>query len=351
MKSTSRSRILAALGVTALVFTCVAFGQGGGGQQARPKLTIQTLEHNFGEIKKGSVARHDFIVKNEGSADLEIKSVAPACGCTASDFTKIIPPGQVGKITLSVNSTGFNGAITKHAEVYTNDPERPQFTLMMSMIVLGDEAPRGSQVGPFLIGPTTEWSTRVPQGSSVNGLITITNTSSQPIKVTKFDPNGAVFAATLQTLEDGKRYAANFVSAPTLPVGSHKQLVKLTTDSKDMPELSLTLEVIITPAVTVNPASLTFDNVPVSDADAEVSLVSKFLWVRAGRDGGLEVKSITSDLPFLKVKVETADGGSITLRVGFGEKPPKGTSSGKIKIETNNSDVKFLEVPITVNAK
>ena len=351
MKYTSLSRILAAVSLATLALAGAAFGQNGKDQQARPKLTIQKLDHSFGEIKKGAAAEHSFTVKNEGAADLEIKSVVPACGCTASDFTKVIPPGQEGKITLIFNSAGFNGAITKHAEVYTNDPERPQLTLMMSMIVVGDEAARGLKVGPFVIGPSNEWIGRAPQGSSVNGLITITNTTEQPIKITKLEPNGAAFGSSLQTLEDGKRYSVGFASSTTLPVGGHKQTLKLTTDSKETPELELRLEVVVTPAVTVNPASLTFDNLPVSTVESEISLVSKFLWVRAGRGAGLEIKSITSDLPFIKAKIEMVEGGSITLRVGFGEKPPVGTHTGKVRIETNNPDAKALEVPITVHAK
>jgi hypothetical protein len=243
--------------------------------------------------------------------------------------------------------------VTKTAEVYTNDSERPQFTLVMSAVVVGDETPQGRQVGPFVVGPTNQWSARVPQGSSTNGLITVTNTSAQPIRITKLEPNGMAFAATLQTLEEGKRYTVNFASATTLPVGSHKQVVKLTTDSKETPEIELQFEAVVVPPVTVSPTSLVFERVPVSDPETEISLVSKFLWVRLGRGGGLEIKSVTSDLPFVKVKNETTETGSasIILRVGFSEKPPKGTHTGKLRIETNNADAKTLEVPITVNAQ
>jgi hypothetical protein len=352
MKSISFSRILAAAGVISLVaLTGAALGQSSQDPQAKPKLTIQKLEHNFGEIKKGSVAQHSFVIKNEGKADLEIKNVAPACGCTASDFTKIVPPGQEGKITLSFNSSGFNGAVTKHAEVYTNDPERPQFTLMMSMVVVGEEPPPGSRIGPFHVSPTNEWRGQAPQGTSVNGLITITNASQRLIRITKLEPNGTAFTANLQTLEDGKRYSVGFISSPTLPVGSHTQTLKLKTDSQETPELELHLQVTVSPAVTLNPASLTFENVPVSDPQIDISLISKFMWVRAGRGAGLEIKSITSDLPFVKAKIESVDGSSITLRVGFSEIPPKGPHTGKIKIETNNPNVKTLEAPITINAK
>jgi hypothetical protein len=138
-----------------------------------------------------------------------------------------------------------------------------------------------------------------------------------------------------------------------LTIGGHVQTVKLATDSKETPEIELRLEAIVIPAVTVSPSSLVFESVPVSDPEMEISLVSKFLWIRLGRGGGLEIKSISSDLPFVKVKEEVMDGNasSITLRVGFSEKPPKGTHRGVIRIETNNADVKTLEVPILVNAQ
>jgi hypothetical protein len=353
MKTKSFLRILAMLGVVSIALTGAVFGQSSGNSQAKPKLVIQTVEHSFGEIKKGSVAQHSFTFKNEGKANLEITRVTPSCGCTASDYTKVVPPGKEGKVTLTFNSAGFNGAVTKSAEVYTNDPENPQFTLMMSAVIASDDTPQGTRVGPFIVGPTNQWSGRAPRGSSVNGLITVTNTTQPPIRITKLDPNGSVFEAKLQTLEEGKRYSVSFASPTTLSIGSHTQTVKLTTDSKETPELELQLEAVVISPVSVSPTSLVFENVPVSNPEMEISLVSKFLWVRVGRSAGLEVKSITSDLPFIKVKTEMSDpnGSSITLRVGFSEKPPKGTHTGKIKIETNNADVKAVEVPITVNAQ
>jgi hypothetical protein len=85
----------------------------------------------------------------------------------------------------------------------------------------------------------------------------------------------------------------------------------------------------------------------------EISLVSKFLWVKLGRGAGLEIKNISSDLPFVRAKIETGDvdGQSIVLRVGFNAKPPAGAHKGVIKIETNHPTAKAIEVPIIVTAK
>ncbi len=42
-----------------------------------PKLVIQSFQHDFGEIKAGTALSYSFIIKNQGKANLEIKSVAP----------------------------------------------------------------------------------------------------------------------------------------------------------------------------------------------------------------------------------------------------------------------------------
>ncbi len=320
----------------------------------QPRMVLKSTEYNFGEVKKGKTVEYAFVFKNEGKADLEIKAVAPACGCTASDYTKFVPPGQEGKIQLSVSTSAFNGPISKTADVYTNDPKLERLTLMISgVVVTEDGPPKGQQVGPFVIGPAPRWSARVPHGLTTNGVIAITNMTAQPIKITKVDSSGQVFTHSFNALEEGKRYALSFASKTGLATGSHKQLVKLETDSKEMPVIELELEAVVVPAVTVSPTNLTFESVPISDPEVEIPLISKFLWVRLGRGAGLEVTSATSDLPFVKVKIESTDnnGQSVLLRVGFNAKPPKGTHSGIVRIKTNNAELKETEIPITLTAQ
>lgn len=339
------------LAIMLLMLTGIAFGQTGPAA-GTPKLVIKSTEHNLGEVKKGTPAAYSYVFKNEGTADLEIKRVAPTCGCTATDFTKIIPPGKEGKITLSVGTDAYNGAVSKNAEVYTNDPQKEQFTLVISFVVLSDMTPNGKIVGPFIVGPSNQWSTHTAQGFAANGLVTVTNNTAQPIKITKMIPGGEAIYVKLVTNEEGKRYSLEVLSAAGLPVGNHVQTVKLLTDSKEMPELAVDLQVVVFPAVTVNPTNLVFDRVAVSQPDADVTYLSKFVWLKMGRGDGLEIKSMTSDLPFIKAKVESTNGNgqTIVLRIGFSEKPSVGTHKGKLRIETNNSAAKEVEIPITVTA-
>jgi len=110
------------------IFVFAVSAQDGG----HPALSIPSLEHSFGSVKAGTPLTYSFQIKNEGKADLEIKSVSPSCGCTTSKFDKVIGPGKVGTVTLAVEKTeSYKGEITKTASVTTNDPNHQTFTLTL----------------------------------------------------------------------------------------------------------------------------------------------------------------------------------------------------------------------------
>lgn len=223
----------------------------------------------------------------------------------------------------------------------------------MSMVIVAPDAlPNGKRLGSVIVSPVDRWSTQVPVGFPVSGLFSLYHDNPQPLKITKVEAGGDTFKVTLNTLEEGKRFAVNFVGKEGLPLGVYRQTIKLTTDSKETPELSFDLDLRVVPPVNVNPGKLAFDNVPVSMPDYDISGLSKFTWVTVTRSGGLEITNLTSDLLFIKVKVESVDNHKQTylLRVGFNAKPAAGKHTGVIKIETNNKDIPLIEVPITVNA-
>ncbi len=101
-------------------------------QPGGPKLVIASLEHSFGKVKPGTPLTYTFTIKNEGDSNLEITNVAPSCGCTTSEFDKVIAPGKEGKVTLEVKKTdGYKGEIVKNATVTTNDSNHQTFQLIL----------------------------------------------------------------------------------------------------------------------------------------------------------------------------------------------------------------------------
>jgi len=100
-----------------------------------PKIALEEREHNFGKVKEGEQISHTFKIKNEGAAELVIHNVSPACGCTASDFPKKLAPGEEGKVTLSVRTTGMNGKNDRYADIISNDATQVGLKLWLHMDV------------------------------------------------------------------------------------------------------------------------------------------------------------------------------------------------------------------------
>lgn len=82
-----------------------------------------------GRVWKGEKIVHDFLIRNDGDAVLEITEVRAACGCTTTGHDRTIAPGQTGKVRAVVDTTTFNGPIAKGVTVFTNDSEAPQIEL------------------------------------------------------------------------------------------------------------------------------------------------------------------------------------------------------------------------------
>ena len=81
--------------------------------------------YNFGEIKQGEKVMHTFRFKNNGSNPLKVENVKPACGCTATDYSKdMIAPGEEGFVEIEFNSKGKNGIQKKTVTVTTNTEPR-----------------------------------------------------------------------------------------------------------------------------------------------------------------------------------------------------------------------------------
>lgn len=96
--------------------------------QNKPLTNAAVSENHFdfGKIKKGEKVQHVYEITNTGSNPLVISEVVPGCGCTAPSFTKEpILPGKKGQITLSFDSSSFDGLVNKEASVYANVEKSP----------------------------------------------------------------------------------------------------------------------------------------------------------------------------------------------------------------------------------
>ncbi|RYD80016.1 MAG: DUF1573 domain-containing protein [Sphingobacteriales bacterium] len=95
-----------------------------------PILKFDATHHDFGKIKEddGPVT-YVFKFKNTGNAPLKLTNVQPACGCTASSWTKEdVAPGKEGEVKATYDVNHRPGPFNKSITVYSNS--NPNITLL-----------------------------------------------------------------------------------------------------------------------------------------------------------------------------------------------------------------------------
>lgn len=143
-----------------------------------------------------------------------------------ASYDRSILPGGEGKITLRLNTAGFEGRIRKAARVYTNDPKFPRETLVLDALV---KTPiMLSQRFVFFQGTTQEIITRS---------IDIKGELDKPLKLEPVDYTlDKKVKFNIEEVTKGKHYRVTFTSIPN--VGNYYQgLLKLRTSYPEKPEL------------------------------------------------------------------------------------------------------------------
>ncbi|PYT07676.1 MAG: hypothetical protein DMF60_06630 [Acidobacteria bacterium] len=269
-----------------------------------------------------------------------------------------MPPGKEGKVELAVEHTeGYVGEVSKVAGVSTNDPKNPNFNLVLRARFKTDSPaapPVAAPLNPnpvFTVEPGEKWTTSALVGASSSNSFYLYNPQAKPIHVKTVVPGGNDFTAAIETLQEGKRYQLTITSNPALKPGHYVQTLKALTDSTVQPVISIELDLTVYPKVFASPTSIIMPTLTVASDLAAINW--PMIYVRRLREPGLKIKSYTSTLPFLKLELLTETENQvykIRLTVDSSKIKP-GEFKGKIRIETNDPDVPFVEVPVQVAFK
>ncbi len=94
-----------------------------------PKIRFTEMEHNYGDILKGSDGKCAFTFFNDGNEPLILQNVKASCGCTTPSWTqKPVMPGESGTIDVKYNTNNV-GNINKTITVTSNAVNNPRVTL------------------------------------------------------------------------------------------------------------------------------------------------------------------------------------------------------------------------------
>ena len=143
---------------------------------------------------------------------------------------KQVPPGEVGKIEVSVKTEGQT-ALNKSVTVTTNDPSQPQITLNLTANVVPE----------FVLSERNIYFGSVPPGKEAVKEILVTIAPDRAVKLISAESTDANFAVRLEPVagSNGKSVKLIAVQKADAKPGYHFGTVKVKTTSALRPELNI----------------------------------------------------------------------------------------------------------------
>lgn len=224
-------RILPVVWTCCLIFAVAGFCRADPQISESPAAYFPDKNYIFQSVVDGTVILHDYIVQNKGAATLLIQRVKTDWGCTAVSYTRQIPPGGEGKITIKVRTNRYGGKrLLKNITVTTNDRKNRQVRLAIAGYVekFVNIAPRSVRLRGYV-------------GRTIKAVVKIIPEKKYPFKIIG---SGLINPMNIRfTLEEAKppRGAGYILTVENLKKekGRYYDMISLKTDSKIKPLIKI----------------------------------------------------------------------------------------------------------------
>ncbi len=197
----------------------------------QPVAFLPESVHAFKTVVDGTEVLHDFVITNKGNALLKITRVNPGWGCTAVSFTREIPPGGEGKITIKVKTNGFGGrSIVKNISVYTNEEKKPQLKLTIKGTVekFATIQPKSIRLTGVVNKPLKQMVHIIPRKEYPFNILEVNANKNEHIK----------YALKKETIDNKLQFVLS-VENIKKEVGRYFDRITLKTDSKIKPKIEI----------------------------------------------------------------------------------------------------------------
>jgi uncharacterized cupredoxin-like copper-binding protein len=224
------------------LFAAIAYTQALG-----PKISVQSPEHDFGDIIQGEKVQHNFILTNTGDDILSITNVRASCGCTAALPDKNeLAPGESTNIKVEFNSKGRIGKQTKQVNVTSNDKENPQVQLKFTANIVkqGQANIKADNPGPSLDLPEAQHSFgKVSEGKVVDHIFTLKNSGNSTLTIKEVKTTCGCTAALLskKELAPGEEGTLKVELNTANRSGKMRRNITIFSNDSEAPQKSLTI--------------------------------------------------------------------------------------------------------------
>ena len=310
------------------------------GATGKPKAVAVEPIKDVGFVAKGDLATHEFVIRNDGDAPLEVREVRAACGCTVVDYDKVIAPGKTGKVQVTLDTASFNGPVAKSVTVYTSDPDTPTMELTVR-----------TDVGQFIKMKPGYARFIMVQGEKEGKIVqTLWTPDKSPIEVVKVESpypflNVRFWEAKpeerLEESADQQQWKVELQIASDAPVGALTEPIKVHTNHPKQKLMQIPVSGFVRPVLAVTPPV-----VDVGQVDGKQP-VRFSLNVRNFATEPIKVTGIAGDLQGIDAKIEPLqEGREYRVQVTFQPEARKGPVNGKLTLTTDSQKVPRIEVQL-----
>lgn len=189
---------------------------------------------------QGDVVQHDLLVPNPGPAALRLSNVEACSGCVLDGYSREIPPGGVGRISIVVLTDSRGGdTVAGTVTAETSDPERPRIEVALEI-----EIREFARIDPYRI-----WlAGRV--GEPIVATCDVTANADHPFDITGIKTRKGVWFDLAYARVEGADPAAwriTLTNTRTKP-GPYQDILFVQTDHPERPEFKIRVEGRIEPA-------------------------------------------------------------------------------------------------------
>ncbi|HOX25548.1 MAG TPA: DUF1573 domain-containing protein [Candidatus Krumholzibacteria bacterium] len=309
---------------------------------AQPRLEVEPEELDFGDLQGHEIREAVVTIRNAGTEPLEIRDIESTCGCTVPALeVREIAPGESTRMTVEFNSKTFQGAQVKYIHIYTNDPARPSFDLLVSAdikVPLSMDPPKS----------TVEFKTvKIGETSTVTYTFRTEDVPKLELRPTDWPKEWLDIA--VRPGQDPRSVLVDFTVRPDSPAGRHRGSLKLATNLPTVPVVDLEADVKLVTDLVVTPERLNLATLPPGGPVKSKIRVAPY---RPGTP--FELTRAEIDIPGLKVRVENGarecfaliDGAALAADDPLAVKE-NGRIRGTLRIFTSLASSPELEIPVT----
>lgn len=307
---------------------------------SRAKAVAPEPVKEIGGVAKGEKITHDFVIRNEGTAPLEITEVRASCGCTVAEYDKTIAPGAAGKVHVAVDTTTFAGPITKGVTVFTNDPDNPQIELTVK-----------ASVQPAISVKPGYARYIIVQGEEKQGTIeqTLWASDGAPLEILKAESPYPFLKVSFREATPGeqaaegkgKQWRVQMTLDRDAPVGALAEYVRVTTNHPKQKLVEIPVSGFVRPVITVTPPLADFGQIELKEP------FRRALIVKAYSTDPIKVTGVEGNLKGIDTQLEPVqEGREYQIRVTLNPAIGKGPFNGKLTIHTDSPKKPVLEVEL-----